>query len=207
MRITWSSTSPFVRKVIVFAVETGLDARIERVPVKTTPTTPSAELSRYNPLTKLPALQTDEGTWLYDSPVICEYLDTLHAGMPLIAREGAERFEVLRLQALSDGLVEAGLLCRYESLRPPAHAWHVWTESQRGKVERALDALEVEALDGRHFSPARLHLGQIAVACALGWLDFRQVAGDFRVNRPNLAKWYMQFSARPSMTTTVPHDE
>ncbi|WP_394841988.1 glutathione S-transferase N-terminal domain-containing protein [Pendulispora brunnea] len=207
MRITWSSTSPFVRKVIVFAVETGLDARIERMPIKTSPTTPSSELSKYNPLTKLPALQTDEGTWLYDSPVICEYLDTLHAGPPMVPREGAERFEVLRLQALSDGLVEAGLLCRYESLRPPAHAWHVWTESQLGKVQRALDSLEIEARDGRHFSLARLHLGQIAVACALGWLDFRGVAGNFRENRPNLAKWYMQFSARPSMTSTVPHDE
>ncbi|WP_394831314.1 glutathione S-transferase N-terminal domain-containing protein [Pendulispora rubella] len=207
MRITWSSTSPFVRKVIVFALETGLDARIERVPIKTTPTTPSPELSRYNPLTKLPALQTDEGTWLFDSPVICEYLDTLNAAAPLIPREGAERFDVLRLQALSDGLVEAGLLCRYESLRPSAHAWHVWTESQLGKVNRALDALEIEARDGRHFSLERLHLGQIAVACALGWLDFRQVAGDFRLARPNLAKWYGQFSERSSMASTVPHEE
>jgi glutathione S-transferase len=203
MRLTWSTNSPFVRKIVVFGLETGLDERIERVPTKTMPTTPCADLSQHNPLTKMPSMQLDDGEWLYDSRVICEYLDTLHGRAPLVPAQGATRFSVLRMQALGDGILDAGILCRYEGLRPAEFRWPTWVDSQLGKVRRALDVLEREqALLGAE----ELHLGQIAVACALGWLDFRGVAGDFRANHPFLARWYETFSSRPSMRATVPYD-
>ncbi|WP_394828201.1 glutathione S-transferase family protein [Pendulispora albinea] len=206
MRVFWSSTSPFVRKVTVFALETGLEPRIERIPVKTMPTTPDPELSACNPLSKMPSLETDDGEWLYDSRVACEYLDTLHDRAPLIPRDGAPRFEVLRLQAVGDGALDAGILCRYESLRPAAYQWSVWTDAQLGKVHRCLDLLERAAKGPSALTADALNVGQIAVGCMLGWLDFRMVAGDFRRGHPEVAAWYERFSERPSMRATVPYE-
>jgi glutathione S-transferase len=200
MKLHTSTTSPYVRKVLVCALERGIS--LERVPTKTSPSTPDAGLRHNNPLAKLPTLVLDDGTTLYDSPVICEYLDTLPGGARLLPERGAERFAVLRRQALADGILDAGVLVRYESLRPRDKQSEDWITAQVGKVTSGLDILESEAAT---FAPTP-DVGTITVACALGWLEFRKPAGDIRRGRPRLFAWYDQFSKRPSLRDTEPHE-
>jgi glutathione S-transferase len=206
MKLYYSPTSPYVRKVMVTALETGLEANLERVP--TNVYSPDAALVAANPLSKVPALITDDGLVLFDSPVICEYLDSLHGGRRLFPDQDPERWQALRRQALADGLLDAALLCRMESLRPEAKRWSDWIDRQWGKVTRALDVLAAET--GLH-APGAIRdepptIGEIAVGCALGWLDFRFPEEDWRKERPDLAAWYETFAARPSMQATVPHE-
>jgi glutathione S-transferase len=201
MKLYYSPTSPYVRKVSVTALETGLEANLERVP--TNVSAPDAALAAANPLAKVPALITDDGLVLFDSPVICEYLDSLHGGRRLFPDQDPERWQALRRQALADGLLDAAVLCRMETFRPEARRWPEWTEQQWAKVTRALDVLEAEAASQPPEPPT---IGDIAVGCALGWLDFRALAGDWRPGRPQLAAWYEVFAARPSMQATVPHE-
>ncbi|MGQ0662200.1 MAG: glutathione S-transferase N-terminal domain-containing protein [Pseudomonadota bacterium] len=200
MKLHYSAASPFVRKVMITAIETGLDARIEKVPTAVMPLQPNAELAKANPLMKVPTLVTDGGEALYDSGVICEYLDSLHAGPKLVPPAGPERWRVLRVQALADGIADAGILCRYEeTARPADRRSKEWVEGQLKKVVQGLDILEGEqALAGA------ADLGQIAVAAAIGWLEFRNVAGDIRAGRPRLFRWYEAFAKRASMMETVP---
>jgi glutathione S-transferase len=201
MKLYFNSASPFVRKVRVVARETGLDSKIEEIPTAVSPIQPNADLARANPLTKIPALVADDGTTLFDSPVICEYLDSLHAGRKLFPAGGPARWSALRLQATGDGVLDAGILCRYEDvIRPKEFQWTGWTDGQKAKWHAGLDLLEREAstLGGE---PT---IGSIAVACALGWLDFRYGADNWRSTRPQLARWFEQFSARPSMQATMP---
>lgn len=196
-----SVTSPFVRKVLVVARETGLESRLELRPVVTSPSEPDETLRRTIPLGKIPALEIDGGETLFDSRVICEYLDGLHGGRRLLPESGAERWRVLRLQALADGAVDAGLLVRYEQLlRPEAQRSAAWTEGQGRKAIAAFDALEAEAPGW----PAELDLGQIAVACAVGWFEFRAPVGDLRAGRPRLFAWYDRVRERPSLRATEP---
>ena len=112
MKLYYSSASPYVRKVMVTAIETGLESKIEKVPATVAPNKPNAEVARDNPLMKVPTLVADGGEALYDSRVICEYLDSLHGGRKLIPASGGERWRVLGLQALGDGMLDAGLLTR-----------------------------------------------------------------------------------------------
>jgi glutathione S-transferase len=145
MKLYYTPTSPFVRKVMVMAHETGLAGRIETTLLRPTPTKADPGLSHDNPLSKIPALITDDGLALYDSPVICEYLDSLHAGPKLIPARGAERFQVLRRQALGDGILEAAVLVFYErTMRPAAHQWASWISGQIEKATQGLDAVERE---------------------------------------------------------------
>jgi glutathione S-transferase len=202
MKLYYTATSPFVRKVLVAAHEVGLADAIETVPLRPSPTRADAELSRSNPLSKIPALVLDDGTALYDSPVICEYLDGLHAGRKLVPAEGAPRWRVLRLQALCDGILEAGILVFYEmSQRPEALRWDAWLAGQSEKARQGLDALEREAAS----FGAEIDLAQIAAGVTLGWLEFRNPLGDVRGGRPQLTRWYEQLRARPSMRATEPH--
>ncbi len=201
MKLRFSPTSPYVRKVRVCALERGLDGGIELQP--TNPTDPKSDLAKDNPLVKVPALVLDNGQVLYDSPVICEYLDSLHDGEPLIPTPGPARWAALRQQALADGILDAAILRMVETVRrPEALRWSGWVERQRAKMVQAADVLEqeVETLQGP------LTLGQIAVGCALGYIDFRFAADDWRAGRPKLAKWYQGFAERPSMQATVPQD-
>ncbi len=201
MKLRHSTTSPYVRKVTVTALELGLDDRIERIPTNTMD--PSSEHAADNPLGKVPALITDEGERLYDSPVICEYLDSLHDGVPLFPPAGAARWRALRLQALADGILDAAILKMLEvRRRPEALRWEGWIKLQGGKIARALDQLEreVEALAGP------LTIAQIAAGCALGYLDFRFPDEDWRAARPALAAWYQGFAQRPSMQQTEPRE-
>ncbi len=196
-----SITSPFVRKVLVVARETGLEGRLELRPVVNSPVAPDETLGRSNPLGKVPALVLEGGETLFDSRVICEYLDSLHGGRRLLPEGGAERWRALRLHALADGAVEAGLLMRYEQLlRPEAQRSAAWSEGQARKAIAAFDALETEAPGW----PAEFDFGQIAVACAMGWFEFRKPIGDLRAGRPQLSAWYERVSERPSMRATEP---
>ncbi len=195
MRLWYSKTSPFVRKVLVVAHEAGMADRIELV-------TDSGDMeglvSADNPLAKIPCLVTDDGMMrLFDSPVICEYLDTSFNASRLHPPVGAERWLALRRQALGDGIAEAALLCRYESLRPEPQRSPEWVAKQQAKILRGLDSLEHEL----HGGPVTI--GDVTVACALSYLDLRFPELAWRDGRPQLANWYGVFAQRPSMLATT----
>ncbi|NUP10249.1 MAG: glutathione S-transferase [Polyangiaceae bacterium] len=208
MKLYSSTTSPFVRKVQVVAEEAGIADRITLVPVLTMPTKPSDELIAKNPLVKMPALELDDGSVLYDSRVICEYLDTLHERRPLIPASGAPRWTALREQALADGILDAGILVRYETvLRPAAARSQDWIEAQCLKVTQGLEALVSQ--------PPRLGdhptIGVISTVCALGWLEFRNPLAsrpsgpiDMRKQFPEAFAWYEEARRRPSFEKTEP---
>lgn len=202
MKIYYTPTSPFVRKVLVCARELGLADRIETELLRPSPTKADPTLSKANPLNKIPALVLEDGSTLYDSPVICEYLATLAPERALVASSGPERWRVLRLQALCDGVLDAGILHFYEKAHRPSNLWwDPWLEGQREKALQGLDALESEVA---HFGKS-VDLAQICAGVTLGWLEFRNVFGDIRANRRKLFHWYDEFAKRPSMAETVPH--
>lgn len=202
MRLFHSPTSPFVRKVTVLLHEAGLADRVELVPAGGNPLAPGSLPLAWNPLGKIPTLERDDGPALYDSRVICRYLDAL-AGAGLYP--GAPRlWEALTLEATADGMMEAAVLMAYEARLRPEELRHApWVEAQWTKVARALDAIEARWM--AHLA-GPLDMGQIAVGCALGYLDFRQAARDWRVGRPALAAWEAGFAARPSMLATRPRE-
>jgi glutathione S-transferase len=201
MKLYFAGTSPYVRKVVVMAMETGLDKKIQQVPTSVVPIQPNKELAKDNPLMKLPTLVTDDGTALYDSYVICDYLDSLHKGEKLIPASGPARWNVLRIHALASGLTDAGILCRYEGMfHEEGQRSEPWIQGQLAKVNQGLDELEKEA---KHLG-GPLNLAQIATGCSLGWLEFRKPAGDIRKGRPKLFAWYDKFAKRPSMQATIP---
>ena len=202
MKLFYTPTSPFVRKALVAAHELGLADRVETVLLRPSPTQADATLSRANPLNKIPALVLDDGAALYDSPVICEYLDALAGGGRILPPAGPARWDVLRTQALADGVLDASILVFYERLHRPAELhWQAWLDGQTQKAQQGLDALDEAAA---RFGDAP-DVGQIAAACAVGWLEFRKPFGEVRAGRPRLAAWYERFAARPSMTATAPH--
>jgi glutathione S-transferase len=204
MKLRYSPTSPYVRKVMVVALETGLAERIERIPTMVAPTKLNDEVARENPLGKVPALTTDDGLVLYDSPVICEYLDTLHDGPKLFPAAGKARWLSLRRQALGDGILDAAILGRYEILRPKEFQWKDWIDAQLRKVRGALAALEMEAEAGELGGP--LTIGHITIACALGYLDFRYASEEWRTKHRRLAAWFEELAKRKSIELTVPKD-
>lgn len=202
MKLLQSGPSPFVRKVLVCAHELGIASKIESVPTTAHPVQRNAALYEHNPLGKVPALLLDEGRVLYDSRVICEYLDATF-GPRLVPSGGQQRWDVLRRQALADGILDALLLVRYENLtRAEPMRSGDWIGGQFGKVDAALGVAEREiAALPRHSWP---DLGAIATACALGYLDLRFADRDWRRPHPQLAGWYAEFSQRPSMQATTP---
>jgi len=192
-----SAASPFVRKVRIAIALLGLDSKIE---VRETDLNDPADTIRaQNPLGKIPALVLDDGNTLYDSRVILEYLDHLAGGGRIIPRDPAARFETLRLQALCDGILDACVLIVYESrYRPEDKRVQAWLERQAGKVKRALDALEA--------APPPLtpmpDVGQIALACVLGYRDLRFDEG-WRKDYPRLFSWHDKFAAQvPAFAAT-----
>jgi glutathione S-transferase len=209
MKLRHSPTSPFVRKVMVAAYETGLEPKLERVPTAVAPTKRNDEVARENPLVKIPSLTTDDGLVIYDSAVICEYLDTQHDGAKLFPTAGKPRWVALRQQALGDGILDAAILGRYESLRPREFQWAEWIDAQLRKVRGALSALEMECEAGE-LAPiaggAVPSIGQVTIGCALGYLDFRYASEAWRERHRRLAAWYEDFARRRSMQETVPKD-
>jgi glutathione S-transferase len=202
MKLHWSPRSPFVRKVMIVAHEVGLLDRLDCVRTVAASTKPHLELMRDNPLSKIPTLVLDDGTVLYDSPVICEYLDQLHDGAKLLPASGAARFSALRQQALGDGFLDFLLLFRAERERQHPSDPHLKSfATKRSACLAALDQ-EAAALESSAFS-----LGHIAVGCALSYLDFRFAAEDWRTGHPRIAAWHAVFAARPSVRATEPVDD
>ena len=135
MKLHYNVASPFVRKVMAVAIETGQDGRLEPVTPTMTPIKPDADLVQDNPLGKVPCLVTDDGAALYDSRVICEYLDSLHDGPKMFPPAGPARWRALRRQAEGDGIMDAAVLARYETfLRPKERRWPEWIEGQKAEV-------------------------------------------------------------------------
>lgn len=189
-----SPPSPFGRKVKLAAAALGLKDRITIEPADTTD--PSDSLRRQNPLGKIPVLVLEDGTALYDSRVIVEYLDHLAGGDRLLPAEPAARFETLRLQALADGLMDAALLQVYEvRFRPEDKRNADWVANQAGKVDRALAGLEAAPPTPPAGAKLADTVGTIAVACALGYLDLR-FQGTWRAGHPRLVAWLDAFGQR-----------
>lgn len=200
MKLYFSALSPFVRKVRVAAMELGLDKKIELVTVATTPVAMSADLTKVNPLGRLPTLVADDGTLLFESSLIVEYLDTL-AGGKLIPAKGPERWRVKCTEALADGLMDSAILVRYETfLRPADKRWPEWIAGQQQKVNQSLDTLEGYAWAFED----KVDAGKIAVGCALGYLDLRFPDMGWRKRCETLGRWYDAFAKRPSMAATKP---
>lgn len=198
VRLLWSSRSPFVRKVMVAAYEVGVAGRIATERVVVGADKPNAGVMALNPLNKIPTLILDDGTVLYDSRVVSEYLDTLHEGPRLFPVDPAARWRALRRQALGDGLMEIIVLRLGEQNRPRETQSESHLSSFRLKTLSALDRLEAEGVD---LAGAR-DIGHIAIACALAHLDFRFAAVPWRTGRPRLSAWFGAFAERPSMRAT-----
>jgi glutathione S-transferase len=202
MKLHWSPRSPFVRKVMIMAHEVGLADRLDCVRTVVATTRPHVELMRENPLSKIPTLVLDDGTIIYDSPVICEYLDQLHDGPKLVPVKLPERMTALRRQALGDGFLDFLLLWRNERERSQPSQVHLASYAEkRAAVLRALDQ-EAGELTAAPFS-----VGHIAIGCALSYLDFRFADDDWRGRHPRIAAWHADFAARPSVRATEPIDD
>lgn len=203
MKLRYSQTSPYVRKVMMVAHETGLAGRIELVP--TDVWAPDSPIVRDNPLSKIPTLVTDDGLVLFDSPVIAEYLDSLQDGRRLFPAAGPARWVALRQQALGDGICDACVLRRLEGLRPESLRSADWDRRQAMAVARALDKLEEEVATLP--PPDAPTIGSLAILAALAYLDFRFSAESWRRGRSALAHWFEQASARESFRLTLPPTE
>ena len=197
MKLLYQTHSPYARKALVFAHEVGLAARLRVVHQETSPTVRNERVFAENPLGKVPVLVRPDAASIFDSDVICAYFDTLHDGRKLIPAEGEVRWQALRVQAVAQGLAEAGIAIRWETVRrPQALRYPPLRDGYVEKLVCSYDWLEDELDVDSH-----LHVGHIAVATALSWLEFRELP-DFRERRPRLTSWFDEFSARPSMLAT-----
>ena len=202
LTLHYSAASPYVRKVMVILHETGQAEAVTLVPAAGNPVAPGSLPLGVNPLGKIPALERADGCTLYDSRVICRYLAARSAEGAGFYPPAPRLWEVLTLEATADGVLDAALAMRYEALlRPEQSRLPAWTEGQWGKITRSLDALEARWM-GHLAGP--VCIGQIALGCALGYLDFRLGERPWRATRPALAAWAERFAARPSMQATVP---
>ena len=200
LKLCYNPMSPYIRKVVVMISETGLEDRVQRV--LTHPWTENTDIGAVNPLGKVPALELEDGTSLYDSLVICDYLDSLHDGPKMIPASGTERWIVLRRHALGLGITDATALHLFEHRRQAGQRSPGWIERQWRAVTRGLDQVEREVDDFAE----RLDLGQIGIACAIGIIDFRNPDCGWRETRPNLSAWWDRLMERPSFADTVPYD-
>ena len=197
MKLLFSPFSPYVRKCLVTAAELGLDGRIELRPSSAHPINRDQAIIADNPLGKVPTFFTDDGQVLYDSRVICEYLNDLAGGSLFPA--GAARWQSLTLQSLGDGMLDAALLARYETIaRPENMQWLAWRDAQLDKIETSLAALDArpELLEDR------LDIGSLTIGCALWYLGVRFPDLGWQARRPRVAAWWAGFSQRPSMSRT-----
>lgn len=201
MKLLYSPTSPFVRKVTMTAALRGLSDRLEIVFANAMASDP--HLVAANPLSKVPALLTDDGHGLFDSPVICEYLDSMGtSGGSLFPPVGPARWTALRLQALGDGIMDAAVMCVFEGRRPVEEARTANIQRQKAAISRSLDVLEVEieTLDGPWT------IGSITIAAALDYINFRLGADNWLDGRPKLAAWFEKIGQDPVFASTKPKD-
>ena len=178
------------------AIARDVAEQIELIPTVATQSPPA--LIAANPLSKVPCLLTEDGVAMFDSPVICEYLDSLDGTLPMFPAHGGARWRALILQALGDGMMDAGVLRRGESLRPPEPARTANMDRQKAAVDRSLSVLEAD------LPHQMVDIGSIAIGCALGYLDFRFADEPWRPAHPNLAGWFAEFSKNPCMARTEP---
>jgi glutathione S-transferase len=198
MELKYGPVSPYVRKVMVVAHEVGVADRIKLTHVKTAEE--PERIFPFNPLGKIPALVMDDGSVMYDSPVICEYLDAEFGGHRLLAAAGPSRWRAMTRAALADGLLDAGIHVRWERLRPPEQQSSDWLARQLRKILSGLDSLESEAASlGEAFD-----MGHVGVGCALGYLPLRIPETKDPGRWPRLAAWFDKVSQRPSFAKTVP---
>jgi glutathione S-transferase len=188
-----------VRKVVACAIEREIDRQIEKL--STNPHASPPELLAHNPLSKVPCLVTDDGFALFDSPVICEYLDSIGEALPMYPRPGsALRWQALKLQALGDGIMDAAVGRRGEQSKPRDSGREAWMARQKAAIDRSLDDLETE------LPHKTIDIGSLTLACALGYLDFRFAAEPWRQNHPMLAVWFEAFAENGAIARTVPKD-
>lgn len=204
MTLHWSPRSPFVRKVMICAHEVGVADRLHLVRTVVGGTTPHRELMRINPLGKLPTLECEDGSVLYDSAVICEYFDTLHDGPKLYPAAWAERLVAIRRAALGDGMLDIALQALGERFRPAERQSAGHLDLWLLKLTTCADALEreVDALEASPFS-----IGHLTLGVAVGYLDFRFADLGWRAAHPKLAAWQDRFDARPAVAANKPVDD
>ncbi|GLQ87484.1 glutathione S-transferase family protein [Dyella flagellata] len=202
MKLLYQTHSPYARKALVAAHEIGLADRLEVIHHETSPLLRNDEIFALNPLGKVPVLICDDGAAVFDSNVICEYLDGLHTGRKLIPVEPAHRYLALRNQAIATGMADAGIAVRWETeRRPEAVRWAPLREGQLQKIVAACDFLEQHLEE----EPS-LDIGSIALATTLSWIEFRDVYA-FQASRPRLSSWYTRFCERQSMQATALHGD
>ncbi|SEL60287.1 glutathione S-transferase [Kosakonia sacchari] len=202
MQLFYATTSAYVRKVMVCATVLDLADEMERLDSAAHPIERDEHIAVFNPLAKVPALRTENGICLYDSRVICEYLNARAQG-DLFPENGDARWRSLARQALGDGIIDAALLARYEfSARPPEKQWQNWADAQLKKVAAALAEIEGQVSG---FSVHPNDIGLIAIGCALGYLDFRFAELNWRAGHPLTAAWFAVFDAHPAMAATRPY--
>ncbi len=201
MKLCYSPKSPFVRKVMVCAMELGIRDQIE--PVADDASNIFVGINPSTPLGKVPSLTLDNGQVLYDSVVICEYLDGLSDKAQLFPTDLAERARVLTQHAMADGMTDAAYQRRMDSVMPEDEGSPSWNARLKVAMEKCLDEMERQADTYGN----QVNIGIIAIACALGYHDFRFSAETWRSGRPRLAAWYDEFAKRPSMVDTMPPED
>ena len=199
MKLIGSYTSPFVRKISVLLLEKGITFEF----VNELPYNADSGVARYNPLGKVPALVTDEGEYWFDSPIIAEYIELLDIAPAMLPGEPLAALKVRQLEALADGIMDAGLVSVREQARPAAQQSETELLRQREKITRSLDMLEGYLADGT-LKTDTVNLATIAIACAVGYLNFRRVATGWCVDRPRLVKLVETLFQRESFARTEP---
>ena len=202
MLLHWSPRSPYVRKVMIAIHELGLVDRIETVRTIVGGTTAHEALMKVNPLGKIPTLELPDGTVIYDSPVVLEYLDTLHEGPKLFPSAWPERLTALRRHALGQGMLDTALPLLSEGFRAPEKQSEPHKALWRTKLKACVEALEQEDLASGGFT-----VGHLAIGVALAYLDFRFADLAWRTGHPNLAAWHETFNARPSVVANAVVDD
>ena len=201
MKLLSAPASPFARKVRIVLAEKRIECDIATVDVQPQ----ENEVNAHNPLGKIPTLVLDDGTAIYDSRVIVEFLDNMTANSRLIPQDKRERIAVRRWEALADGVLDAGLLVRYESLRPQNEQGASWTAKQMARLRRGLAQMEADLGAHAWCQRRRYTLADIALGCCVGWIGFRKPGGiDWRADYKNLAKHYDKLMQRPAFADTVP---
>src|SRR4051812_25049358 len=202
MKLLFGPLSPFARKVRVVLAEKKIDCEMEQADVNPV----ENPVNAHNPLGKIPTLLLDDGTALYDSRVIVEFLDSVSPISRLIPEGTRDRVAVRRWEALADGVLDAGLLVRYESLRDKKEQSPSWMAKQLARVERGAALMETDLGDRPWCHAERYSLADIAVGSCLGWLDFRKPGDvDWLARYPSLARHYAKLMERPAFADTVPH--
>lgn len=203
MKLFYSANSPYVRKTMILLHEIDMVDQIEFIADYKTSPKSAAEKIKHNPLNKVPVLVTDDGFSIFDSPVVGQYLDTLHTGSKFYPMEGRARWEALRYEAIGDGMMDAAILVIYEEKRRSLQLfWQEWYDKQEPKLRASLNHLE-ETVG----PPKTFDAGAISIVCALGLIDFRFDYLNWKAKYPKLAEWYLEVCERPSVSMTGPKHE